>query len=122
MMPANPGRYSLHTAYFTSLFCAIVGAIYGFKGVEPAPLAETFLQFAPILAVVLWLHLDMRSTRRMQIYDLGFLLGAVWPVLLPWHVFKTRGSRGWVLILKLFGLVLVPVIVRSIAQVYWMFR
>lgn len=118
----NPASSSLLLAYSTSAFCTLVGAVYGFKGVEPAPLAETFLQFAAVLAVILWLHGDMRSAGQIQIYDLGLLLFAAWPVLLPWHILKTRSSRRWRLILKLFALILVPAIIRSMADTYRMLR
>jgi len=114
----HPASNSLLLAYSTSVFCTLVGAIYGFKGVDPAPLAETFLQFAPVLTVVLWLHGDMRSAGQIRIYDLGLLLFAAWPVLIPWHILKTHSSRRWRLILKLFALILVPVIVRSMADGY----
>jgi hypothetical protein len=90
----NPANNSLLLAYSTSVFCTLVGATYGFKGVEPSPLADTFLRYAPILAVVLWLHRDAGLTRRMQVQDLGIFLYAGWPILLPWHILKTRGAEA----------------------------
>jgi hypothetical protein len=41
----------------------------------------------------------------MQVQDLGLFLYSGWPILLPWHILKTRGARGWGLIIKLLALI-----------------
>ena len=111
-----PARNSLFNAYLIIAFCVVVGAIYGFKGIGPSPVAQLFLSFAPMVAVLVWLHRDIRSTGQ-QVQDWGFFLCVAWPVLPPWHIFKTRRAGRWGLTLKLFALVIAPSLARSVARV-----
>ena len=82
-------------------------------------MVEIFLRFAPMTTVILWLHSDMLSTGS-QVQGLGLFLCIAWPVVLPWHIFKTRRSGRWLLTFELFGLVIAPSLARAIADVFRM--
>jgi hypothetical protein len=102
------GEIPLKTVYITAAFCAAVAALYTLAEIEPSPVVILFVSFAPLMAVIIWLQLDARSARLSLIYDWGLFMWLAWPVLLPWYAFKTRGRRGWALVLKLVALVFAP--------------
>ena len=105
----------------TSVFCILVTILYAIKGAAPSTPVETFLGYAPVTAVVLWLYYDMVS-RGPQVQDLGLFLCFAWPVVLPWHIFRTRQSCRWLLTFEVFSLVIAPAMARAIADVFRMLR
>lgn len=66
----------------------------------------------------MWLQRDARRARLLLIHDWGMFMWLAWPVLLPWYAFKTRGRRGWVLILKLLTLACAPWLASYAAAVF----
>src|SRR2546428_2919147 len=94
------GESPLTTVYITAAFCSVVAALYTLAEIEPSPVVTLFVAFAPLLAVIMWLQRDARSAHLSLVHDWGLFMWLAWPVLLPWYAFKTRGRRGWVLILK----------------------
>jgi hypothetical protein len=98
----------LKIVYITAAFCAAVAALYTLAEIEPSPVVTLFVALAPSLAVIMWLQRDARSAHLSLVHDWDLFLWLAWPVLLPWYAFKTRGRRGWVLILKLVALVCAP--------------
>ena len=101
---------SLRTACLTAAFCSVVAALYVAVAIEPAPVLVLFLSCAPLTAVCLWLEKEARRTGVGAIQDWGFFLWLLWPMLIPWYAFKTRGLSGWRLAAALLGLVWAPII------------
>ena len=96
-------------------FCSIAVGLYALAEVQPSPLAEMLVMYMPAVAVVLWADRDARRTGVVRVHDWGLFLWLAWPVLLPWYVFRTRGPRGWRLLLVLLLLAFSPWIVASLA-------
>jgi hypothetical protein len=112
--PSTP----LKSVFVTTVAACTVGVIYGLAGVRPSPLPALFLAFAPLISVILWVQNDARLHRLATIHDLGFFAYLLWPVLVPWYVFKTRGARAWSLALLLLAAVVAPLIL-VVAAALW---
>lgn len=108
----------LKAVYVTTVTCATLAAVYGLAGVEPSPLPRLFISLGPLISVVLWLQNDARLRRFATVHDWGLLAYLLWPVLVPWYVFKTRGTKGWRMTLGLLGAVFVPMVIFGAAFVW----
>jgi hypothetical protein len=97
-------------ARIVGLLCGVMGACYGFAGVEPGSAVTLGFRFVPFLAVAFWFELDARRARRMPVaHDYGMLAWAIWPVYLPWYAIRTRGrAAGWRLAGKLLLVMIAP--------------
>jgi hypothetical protein len=75
--------------------------IYQLSGLEPSP-TFTFLDSATFLCgVVWWLNAEARTSAAKQAYCLGLLVAIGWIIIVPYHLFKTRGARGLIPLLAL---------------------
>ncbi len=67
-----------------------------------------------IWALGWWMLSDSRLRRFSLIYDIGFFLLLVWPLLVSYYLFKTRGVKAFIVIgvfvLVYFGAFVVGVI------------
>lgn len=74
---------------------------------------RVWLVASPLL-VGLWLRLDLR--RHNYPYDYGANFSALWLIVMPYYLVKTRGKIG---VLVFFGLILVialPTLVADVVQ------
>ena len=73
------------------------------RGLEPLPAVE-FLYLAMFYCgVVWWLRAEAKSSPVTQIYCPGLMAITAWPIIIPYHLLKTRGVRGLVPLLALIG-------------------
>jgi len=98
-------EHSLRGAKLTALFCAVAAALYALTEAEASLIVGLFFTAAPLIAVILWLQRDAKTTGVAAVHDLGFLLWVAWPLLIPWYAWKTRGRPGWRLTIGLFALI-----------------
>ena len=108
----------LKPLYVTTVTCATLAAVYGLAGMEPSPLPLLFISVGPLISVVLWLQNDARLHRFATVHDWGLLAYLLWPVLVPWYVFKTRGTQAWRMSLALLGAVFAPIAIFAAAAVW----
>jgi hypothetical protein len=95
--------------YVPALFLLLLLLIRGIgsgvlmtRGMESAAL--DFLYQAGLLwSLVWWLKADGQRRGVRQVYCLGMLTMVGGFILLPYHLFKTRGGAGLLLILVFFG-------------------
>jgi len=83
-----------------------MAAGYGLFLLEPARPMLVGRMFGPPIALSTWLATDTRRTQVANVVDAGWFFYALWPVLLPWYVFRTRGPGSWRLTLRLYVLAL----------------
>jgi hypothetical protein len=88
----------------------IVGFIYHFgmgvyftSGLEPSPTFEFLYTVLFLCAVVWWLKAEARRYAIKPLYCLGLLVGVGWIIIIPYHLFKTRGLRGLIPLVTLIG-------------------
>ena len=57
-------------------------------------------------AIIWWLKADSRKRHVKPVYCLGLLVTVGWFIILPHHVFKTRGAKGFLTILIFIGMLI----------------
>ena len=73
------------------------------------------IMFRTILA--LWVRAD-RLTRCLKMpFEFDAFVLFLWPVVVPYYFYKTRGLRGSLIALGVYALVLVPLVIAAIADV-----
>ena len=105
VQPSTP----LKSVYVTTAAASTVGVIYGLLGIPPSPLPFLFITLAALISVVSWVQRDAHLHHLAPIQDFGLFIYLLWPVLVPWYVVRTRGTRAWTLALLLLTMVLTPV-------------
>ena len=75
--------------------------IYRVWGLEPSPTFEFLYTAAFVCGVVWWLKAEARTSAVKHVYCLGLLVGIGWIIIIPYHLFKTRGVRGLIPLLAL---------------------
>jgi len=75
--------------------------IYRVWGLEPSPTFEFLYTSAFVCGVVWWLRAEARTSTVKHVYCLGLLVGIGWIIIIPYHLFKTRGVRGLIPLLAL---------------------
>jgi|SRR5215213_1663476 len=73
------------------------------RGVEPAPGLEFLYTAIFICGVVWWLRAEIQSSTVTRLYCAGLLAYIAWPIIIPYHLLKTRGVRGLLPLLALIG-------------------
>jgi hypothetical protein len=82
---------------------------------EPPPAVTLLYWLGFLWAVGWWLRIDSRKRGVASVYDLGFFLYIAWPVVMPYYLVKTRGAKGFLVMLGFvaayFGAAIVGMIV-----------
>ena len=77
--------------------------IYLVNSLQPSPAFEFLYQAAFICGVIWWLRADARRSAVQPVYCSGMLVGVAWIIIIPYHLLKTRGARGFIPLLGLIG-------------------
>lgn len=77
--------------------------IYYARGLEPLPSFEFLYKAALLCGVVWWLRADTRRYAVKPVYCLGLLVRVGWIIIIPYHLFKTRGLRGLIPLVALIS-------------------
>jgi hypothetical protein len=86
-------------------------------GREPLPSFE-FLYVAMFLCgVVWWLRAEAQDSPVTRLYCTGLFAITAWPIIIPYHLLKTRGIRG---LLPLFALIATFVFAKVLAVVIYL--
>jgi hypothetical protein len=89
--------------------------IYSADGLEPSPAFEFLYTVAFLCCVVWWLRAEAQWYAVKPVYCLGLLVGVGWIIIIPYHLFKTRGKRGLIPLSALIGSLLVAHILAVFA-------
>jgi hypothetical protein len=84
------------------------------RGLEPSPSFEFLYSAIFICGVVWWLRAESQDSPVARVYCAGLLVGTAWPIIIPYHLIKTRGVRG---LLPLFALLATFVFAKLLAAV-----
>lgn len=77
--------------------------IYYASSLEPVPEVEFLYTAAFICGVVWWLQAEARRYPVEPVYCPGLLVGTGWMIIIPYHLFKTRGVKGLIPLSALVG-------------------
>jgi hypothetical protein len=89
-----------------SFLSQFVGTLYSARETALPAVFEFLYPFASIGMICWWVRDDSRRVGVRWPLDLGMFLYAAWPVIVPYHLFKTRGLRGGYGILAFIGVLL----------------
>ena len=78
-------------------------AIAGVREVEASPAFRVLYYVGVAWALSWWVLLDSRAKKIPTSIDHGWFVFYAWPVIVPYHIIRTRGFRGCGLILALIG-------------------
>ena len=99
-----PNRTATFYLGLVFLVANVAGALYAARGLEPSP-AFVLLYYAGFGGLIsYWVHADSQRLGVREVMDQGWFLFALWPIALPYHLFKTRGAKGGLTLLGLVGL------------------
>jgi hypothetical protein len=71
-----------------------------------SPALDFLLRVGLLWSVVWWLKADSRRRGVRQVYCLGLLATVGWFILLPYHLLRTRGAAGLLVILLFVAIVI----------------
>ena len=105
---------SLRPVIITTAVASCFAAAYGFMTpwnptLEPSALVALFLSVGPLISVVIWVQNDAQARRIATVQDWGLFVYLLFPVMVPRHVFLTRGRGAWRLALALVAAVFAPI-------------
>jgi hypothetical protein len=71
------------------------------------------------LSVALWASNDAKSRNLYRPYEYSHFIFLIWPLALPYHLIKTRGSEGLLIFLGLLSLYPLPFFSGLISWTYF---
>jgi hypothetical protein len=77
--------------------------IYYVLGTEPLPTFEFLYSAGFLCGVVWWLRAEAKNSVMKQIYCPGLLIGWASIIVVPYHLFKTRGIKALIPLSLLIG-------------------
>lgn len=72
-------------------------------GLEPLPSVEFLYTAIFLCGVVWWLRAEAQSSPVKRLYCTGLFAITAWPIIISYHLLKTRGLRGLFPLLALIG-------------------
>jgi len=78
-------------------------AFYFARQLEPPALFSLVRWIGLLWVMGWWLRTDSRKRAVASVYDMGFFLYIAWPVVMPYYLLKTRGTKGLLFILAFIG-------------------
>ena len=84
---------------------------------DPPPSLEFLYTAIFVCGIVWWLRAEIQSSAVTRLYCAGLLVYTAWPIIIPYHLLKTRGLRG---LLPLFALIGTFVSARILATVIYL--
>jgi len=78
-------------------------ALFFASGFELSPAVEYLYAAAFPCAAIWWLRSDAYHSSVKPLYCHGMMMGAAWFVIIPYHLLKTRGAKGFLPLLLLAG-------------------
>ena len=87
------------------------------RGLEPLPALEFLYPAMFYCGVVWWLRAEAKKSPVTQMYCPGLMAITAWPIIIPYHLLKTRGVRG---LLPLFALIGTFVFARALATIIYL--
>ena len=78
-------------------------ALFLASGSELSPPVEFLYRAAFLCALIWWLRSDAHRSSVKPLYCQGVMMSIGWFVIIPYHLLKTRGAKGFLPLLLLVG-------------------
>lgn len=89
--------------------------LYAARGLEPSAAFDSLYRIGLLCAIIWWLKDDARRYGVRLVYCLGLFVSIAWMILIPYHLFKTRGMKGFIAILVLIGIFITAQVAAVVA-------
>jgi hypothetical protein len=73
--------------------------VYFASGTEPSTAFDLIARVGTLSIMCWWLLEDSRKRGVAWVYDMGLFLSIVWIIIMPYHLLKSRGAKGLLVIL-----------------------
>lgn len=96
---------------------AFMGTVYGLFAaakVEVPGRVELMFNLILFILIAYWLKEDSKSANLTGIQDMHFFLVLLWPIILPYHLWKSRRRKG---LLILLGAIVVLIFTSAVVQI-----
>lgn len=103
----------------TSVTFTLIHIKYGLSELDVPERSEYLWVLIFTLLVAMWAVKEPKQTEHKGLSPFGAFMFFAWPLVLPYHLVKTRGIEGLVLFLGFVGLYYLPFIAGLIAYVYY---
>ena len=88
---------------FVALIQVERGICYARHSEMPGP--SVLVQYVVLFCLIAyWLDKDSHEKQVGRVWDMGFFLSVAWPVIIPYHLIKTRGIKRASLIFLFFAI------------------
>lgn len=85
--------------YLFLLISQVCNSIFYANGIEPSDRFQTIYNLGFLLIITVWLKKDYQKYKEPWHIDSGLFVFLFWYLLIPFHLFKTRGIKGFLPIL-----------------------
>ncbi|MFZ1700408.1 MAG: hypothetical protein WBO10_04125 [Pyrinomonadaceae bacterium] len=92
---------SARLIFAAAFFSQFVANLYAYRLVEVPSAFDVLSPIAFVWLIWWWLRDDSRRRGITWVLDLGMFLWLAWFIVLPYHLFKTRGHAAFIPILAL---------------------
>lgn len=106
-----------------TFFAQVIVSLYEAWAFEPSIVNDLLFHLANASILWWWLTEDSRKTGDTWPMDLGYFIYIAWPVLIPYHLFKTRGFSGFIGILAYIAPLLAGMLAAALViEIYlWLY-
>lgn len=109
----------LYTLLILSLGFSCVQIIFGLKEQYVSPSTDYLWMLVFALLVAGWTLKEPKHKDFDAPFEFGAFVYFVWPLVLPYYLWKTRGSEGGVLFFGFVGLYYLPFLSGLMAYVFY---
>lgn len=109
----NPRETIVLAVFF--LLGNLGGCVYLAAGRPPSSRFILLYTVGVFWAIAAWIIADARRLGVALPFDIGWFAFFAWPLVLPYHVFKTRGLKGFVTLGGLLAMFLATYLVGLVA-------
>lgn len=100
---SGPSRRLTGALFFVAAAAAGLGHVAASSRGVGADFSPLFVTLSISWLVAFWIETDGKRGKKFHVWDLGFFLFFTWIVVGPYYMLKTRGARGLLPVLGIFG-------------------
>ena len=108
MKKLNNQSFILLSIFLLSLTYAFVASYVVYKGGEVSEGTDLLWSFIFALVIALWTNNDAKAQGLYRPYEYSYFIFLFWPVVLPYHLVKTRKIEGLMVFLGVLLLFVLP--------------
>ena len=82
----------------------------------PSRATDLLWSFQFRLILTWWVFIDRRAREFSAPFEFDAFVFFAWPFVFPYYAYRTRGSRGLILVAGVYGLAVVPYVTAQIAR------